>query len=99
MPNNVNAYGLSGTCSFRASFKHPSFRAYGDLYFDWLGDISGEALAVFQDRTGKPARDCDLLIAGEYSLAKDPGVYSATLTLTPVAQIARLITVRAKRCE
>jgi hypothetical protein len=71
--------------SFRASFKHPSFQMYGDLDFDWLGDISGEALAVFHERSGKAARDCDLLISGDYSLAKDPGVYSATLTLTPVA--------------
>jgi hypothetical protein len=89
MPNNVNAYSnaysLSGTYSFRASFKHPSFQMYGDLDFDWLGDISGAAVAVFHERSGKPARDCDLLISGDYSLAKDPGLYSATLTFTPVA--------------
>src|ERR1700730_9392826 len=84
MPNNVNAYSLSGTYSFRASFKHRSFQVYGDLDFDWLGDVSGEAV-VFHERSGEPARDCDLLISGDYSLAKDPGVYSATLIFTPVA--------------
>src|ERR1700687_2336338 len=85
MLKNVNSYSVSGTYSFRASFKHPPFQVYGNLDFDWLGDVSGEVLAVSHERGGKAARDCDLLIAGDYSFAKDSGGYDATLTFTPVS--------------
>jgi hypothetical protein len=84
MPNSLNTYNLSGSYSFHASFEHPAFQAYGDLDFDWLGDISGEAVAVSHEPRRRPARKCNFLISGDYTLARDSSGYEARLTFMPV---------------
>ena len=84
MPNSINTYNLSGSYSFHASFEHPALQAYGDLDFDWLGDISGEAVAVFHEPGSRPVRKCNFLISGDYTLARGSGGYDAKLTFTPV---------------
>jgi hypothetical protein len=84
MPDNLNTYNLSGSYSFHASFGHPAVQAYGDLYLDWLGDISGEGVAVSHERGGKTVRKCNFLISGDYTLARGSGGYDAKLTFTPV---------------
>jgi hypothetical protein len=84
MPDNLHTYNLSGSYSFHASFGHPAVQAYGDLYLDWLGDISGEGVTVSHERGGKTVRKCNFLISGDYTLANGSGGYEAKLTLTPV---------------
>jgi hypothetical protein len=83
MPSSLNTYNLSGSYSFRASFEHPALQVYGDLDLDWLGDISGEAVAVSHE-PDRPVRKCNLLISGDYTLASGSGDYVAKLTFTPV---------------
>src|SRR5260370_37918666 len=53
MPDNLHTYNLSGSYSFHASFWHPAVQAYGDLYLDLLGDISGEGATVSHERVRK----------------------------------------------
>jgi hypothetical protein len=84
MPNNLTTYNLSGSYSFHASFGRPAFQVYGDLDFDWLGDISGEAVAVSREPASKSVRKCSLLISGDYTLASGSHGYKARLTFTPV---------------
>jgi hypothetical protein len=84
MLNGLNTYNLSGSYSFHASFEHPAFQAYGNLDFDWLGDISGEAVAVSRQPRVRPVRKCKFLISGDYTLARDSGGYEARLTFMPV---------------
>jgi hypothetical protein len=85
MPNSgIKTFNLSGTYNFRASFAQPALQAYGDLDLDWLGDISGEAVAVSHEPGGKPVHECEFLISGDYSLARGSGGYVAKLTFTPV---------------
>jgi hypothetical protein len=84
MPDNLHTYNLSGSYSFHASFGHPAVQAYGDLYLDWLGDISGEAVAVFHEPGSRPVRKCNFLISSDYTLARGSGGYDAKLTFTPV---------------
>jgi hypothetical protein len=83
-----DAPGLSGTYSFRALVKgrRHSCAERGHLEFDWLGDVSGQALAVPGKRgvASTPGR-CDVLISGTYSPAAKPGAYKAEVTLTPLS--------------
>jgi hypothetical protein len=75
---------LSGTYQFQGTLKNVGGRSVaisGDLDFDWLGDISGEALAS-TGRRHSPDANCNLLLMGKY--APDQQSYLATLTLTPV---------------
>ena len=78
---------LSGTYGFRAFLegRHHSCAERGDLEFDWLGDVSGQAVAApaGQGAASTPGR-CDVLISGTYSPTASPGFYKARVTLTPV---------------
>lgn len=81
------APGLSGTYSFHALFegRHHSCAERGVLEFDWLGDVSGQAISRPARRSAAPAPGrCDVLISGTYSPAANPGSYKARVTLTPV---------------
>jgi hypothetical protein len=71
---------LSGTYRFRGSLE--SFSASGFLDFDWLGDISGEAVA--HPTSGTRSQHCDVMISGTYSPGGGPQVYNATISITPV---------------
>jgi hypothetical protein len=71
---------LSGTYRFRGSLE--PFAASGFLDFDWLGDISGEAVA--NRISGTRHEHCDVLISGTYSPGDSPQVYNATISITPV---------------
>ncbi len=76
---------LSGTYQFQGSLKNVGPRSVpitGNLDFDWLGDISGEAVASM-DRRHSPDANCNLLLMGNY--APDQQTYLATLTLVPVS--------------
>jgi hypothetical protein len=75
---------LSGTYEFQGNLRNVDGRPVaisGNLDFDWLGDISGEALASL-GRRHSPDANCNLLVMGNY--APDQQTYLATLTLTPV---------------
>jgi hypothetical protein len=75
-------YDLSGTYRFRGSFEH-SFTASGYLDFDWLGDISEEAVASGTPRSKH--EPCDIMISGTYSPGNHARVYNATINITPVS--------------
>lgn len=82
-----DARGLSGTYSFRALLKgrHHSCTERGVLEFDWLGDVSGQAVSTPAKRGAAPTPGrCDVLISGTYSPTANPGSYKARVTLTPV---------------
>jgi hypothetical protein len=75
------SYDLSGTYRFRGSFGK-SFTASGYLDFDWLGDISGEALA--SNTHESKHESCDVMISGTYSPGEHRGVYNGTISITPI---------------
>lgn len=79
---------LSGTYHFHGSLKNRGGRSIpvsGDLDFDWLGDISGEAVSSLSTprRDSPPEVVCRFLIMGNYVL--DQQNYAATLTFSPVS--------------
>lgn len=82
-----DARGLSGSYSFRALIKgrRHSCAERGHLEFDWLGDVSGQAVAAPAKRgaASTPGR-CDVLISGTYAATANPGFFKARVTLTPV---------------
>jgi hypothetical protein len=82
MLKESRTYDLSGTYRFRGSLGK-SFTASGYLDFDWLGDISGEAIA--SGMPGSKHERCDVMISGAYSTGDHPRVYNATISITPVS--------------
>lgn len=83
----IDAPRLSGTYSFRALVRgrHHSCAEHGDLEFDWLGDVSGQAMARPGAHRAGDATRCNLLISGTYSSTAKRGVYTAEVTLMPLS--------------
>lgn len=81
---SVSPAQISGNYAFHGSAEDHRGRLVslsGDLSLDWLGDISGEALASRSHAF--VAGSCDVLIDGSYTHTKDPQIVAGTIRITP----------------